>query len=99
MRVPLRNGAGAVRARLELAGPAALDPRIEQVLATLRANPDRRVTLAEASRTAGMSPQYFSRTFSAQVGLSFRDFLLGNRLDRALGYADTYLFSRQGHTG
>lgn len=91
---------------------ARVDARIEQVVATLRANPGDRVALTEAARRAEMSPQYFSRTFSAQVGLSYRDFCLANRLDRArmllvesamtvgeiakgLGYADTYLFSRQ----
>lgn len=91
---------------------ATVDPRIDQVVADLRATPSTRLTLAGAARRAGMSPQYFSRTFTAQVGLSFRDFVLANRLDRArtllaettmtvgevaraLGYADTYLFSRQ----
>lgn len=91
---------------------ARIDPRIDQVVADLRAAPSTRLTLAEAAQRAGMSPQYFSRTFTAQVGLSFRDFIMANRLDRArtllaettmtvgevaraLGYADTYLFSRQ----
>ncbi|MGL5929961.1 MAG: helix-turn-helix domain-containing protein, partial [Dermatophilaceae bacterium] len=91
---------------------AARDLRLERVISTLRADPSHRVTLAEAARWAEMSPQYFSRTFSAQTGRSFRDFVLANRLDRAhtlltestmtvgevaraLGYPDTYLFSRQ----
>ena len=93
-------------------GAAAVDARIEQVVAALRARPGVRVGLAEAAARAEMSPQYFSRVFATQVGMSFRDFCLVNRLDRArmllaettmtvggiaraLGYPDTYLFSRQ----
>ena len=91
---------------------ATVDPRIDHVVTDLRTTPSTRLTLAAAARRADMSPQYFSRTFTAQVGVSFRDFVLTNRLDRArtllsettmtvgevaraLGYADTYLFSRQ----
>lgn len=62
--------------------PPRVDPRVEHVLASLRANPRSRPTLDDAARSAGMSPQYFSRTFTKQVGMSYRDYLLDNRLNR-----------------
>lgn len=61
----------------------AIDPRINRVVSRVRARPGRRLSLAAAGDLAGLSPAHFSRLFRAHVGISFRDFCLHARMDRA----------------
>jgi AraC-like DNA-binding protein len=42
------------------------------------------IGLEDAARAASLSPSYFSRVFSKTVGASFRSFLNGIRLERAV---------------
>lgn len=60
-----------------------LDPRIAEAMAYIRAHPSKRVTLDEVSALVGLSPAYFSRLFSTQVGVPFRQFRVRARLERA----------------
>lgn len=60
-----------------------LDPRVERVTAYLRAHPECRLAREEAAALAGLSPAYFGRLFSAEIGASFREYLLRVRLERA----------------
>ncbi len=62
---------------------ARLEPRLERVIARLRAHPASRPSLAEAASWAGLSAAHFSRLFRQQVGWSYRDYLLKMRLERA----------------
>ncbi len=62
---------------------ARRDPRLERVLAYLRSHPERRITREEAAALAELSPTYFGRLFSDEFGVSFREYLLRVRLERA----------------
>src|SRR4029079_19243660 len=62
---------------------ARRDRRIEQAMAYLRGQPDRRISLAEAAALGGLAPGYFSRLFTQATGMSFRAFALQARLERA----------------
>ncbi len=60
-----------------------IDPRLQEVLDYIAAEPSRRPTLSQAAAVAGLSPVYLSRLFSAQLGTTFRRQLLQVRLERA----------------
>jgi AraC-like DNA-binding protein len=64
--------------------PSQIDPRIDRVLAYLRAHPSARLSLAEAAAMAQLSTDYFSRIFRQQTGKSYRAYLLDVRLERSL---------------
>jgi len=61
----------------------SLDPRIYRVVRRLRARPRERLSLAEAAALAELSSAHFSRLFRASLGMSFREFALASRMDRA----------------
>lgn len=63
--------------------PPPLDPRIAPVVDAVRAEPGRRLTLAQAARLARLSTDVFSRRFTAELGESFRTFCVRVRIDRA----------------
>jgi AraC family transcriptional regulator len=63
---------------------AALDPRIEAVVAWVAQDPDQRVTLDAAARIANLSASRLSHLFVEQTGLSFKTYLLWVRLTRAV---------------
>jgi len=60
-----------------------LDQRVQEVIDHVRSQLSHRPTLAEAATIAGLSPAHLSRLFSQQLGMSFRQFVLEARLDRA----------------
>jgi len=61
--------------------PRAADlPRIMPALVLVHTQPARRVTVAEASATCGLSRAQFSRVFSDTMGMSFGRFCLQSRL-------------------
>ena len=66
--------------------PTATDdgtvPLIAEVCDFIRANPDRRHTLAALARRAGMSPGHLQRVFKRVVGVSPRQFADACRLAR-----------------
>lgn len=59
------------------------DPRIAAVLAQLHGHPSGRLSLSDAAAIACLSPDRFSRLFTAQTGRPFRHYALDVRLDRA----------------
>ena len=59
------------------------DPRIAAVLAHLHGHPGHRLSLRQASTMVCLSPDRFSRLFTAQTGHPFRRYALEVRLDRA----------------
>jgi AraC-like DNA-binding protein len=61
----------------------SVDPRIYRVVLRLQARPSQRLSLADAASIAGLSTAHFSRLFRASLGLSFREFALQARMDRA----------------
>ena len=89
------------------------DARIMQVLEQVRFDPDAVPTTAAAARSVKLSLGRFVHLFQGQTGLTFRRYLLGQRLQRALvmlpstksltevahqaGFADASHFSRTTH--
>ncbi|WP_432898320.1 helix-turn-helix domain-containing protein [Micromonospora matsumotoense] len=60
-----------------------IDPRLQEVIDLVRGNPGRRPSLDEAARLTGLAPAGLSRLFSRQLGVSFRQFVIDSRLERA----------------
>ena len=60
-----------------------IDSRVQEVIEYVHANPGRRPTLDEAASIAGLSPPTLSRLFTRQLGVSFRQYVLQARLERA----------------
>lgn len=60
-----------------------LDPRAGRVAELVRSHPEARLTLAEAAEIAQLSPGYFSQLFRQEIGISFRDYVVHARLERA----------------
>jgi AraC family transcriptional regulator of arabinose operon len=65
------------------AGATIRDARVERVLTRIRQTPHHRMSLNEAAEIAGLSPDYFSRLFAGEMGVSFRDFAMHLRLERS----------------
>jgi AraC-like DNA-binding protein len=61
-----------------------LDDRIRQALASIRADPARRWSAATLAGAARLSPRRFRELFGAQVGMSFRQYVLWTRVHSAL---------------
>jgi AraC-like DNA-binding protein len=74
-----------------LAGPVpcagGVDPRVDRVMAWLRARLDSRLSLKDAAEVANLSPSRFRHLFVAQTGVSFRAYLLWARVETAVGAA------------
>ena len=68
----------------KLAGFQNFDPRMLAVLEQVRCGSDRIQTSAEAARSVNLSLGRFVHLFFAQTGLTFRRYLLGQRLQRSL---------------
>lgn len=60
-----------------------LDVRLARVVRRIEEAPERRWTLQEAATLAGLSPAYFSRQFHEALDVSFRQYVLHIRLERA----------------
>jgi AraC-like DNA-binding protein len=73
-----RQDARALGADIE-----AIDARVQEVLDHVHADPGRRPTLEEAASIAGLAPPTLSRLFTRQLGVSFRQYVLQARLERA----------------
>lgn len=72
------------------------------VLAYLRRNGARRVTLTEAAAEAHLSPSYFSRLFREQTGHTFGEYMRRERVERAkrlLVYTDLDMAEIAAQTG
>jgi AraC-like DNA-binding protein/mannose-6-phosphate isomerase-like protein (cupin superfamily) len=65
------------------AATSHLDSRLERVVTRLRNNPETRLSLEQAAALSNLSPAYFSRLFTREMGKSFRAFALETRLERA----------------
>ena len=61
----------------------APDPRVAHVLTRLHGRPAERLPLGEAAALVGLSPDHFSRMFTAQTGVPYRRYVIQARLDRA----------------
>ncbi|MFN8234309.1 MAG: AraC family transcriptional regulator [Actinomycetota bacterium] len=61
-----------------------LQRRIREVQAFLEANLDRDVDLRAIAREAALSPYYFTRQFTAFVGIPPYRYLIGLRIQRAM---------------
>ncbi|MEW2353437.1 AraC family transcriptional regulator [Spirillospora sp. NPDC029432] len=64
-------------------GPIRTDPRIDQAIATLRAQVHRMVSAEELARGCGLSVSRFLHLFAAHTGTSFRRYRLWTRMLRA----------------
>jgi AraC-like DNA-binding protein len=62
---------------------APLDPRLERVMAQVRNAPGKRLTLRQCASGAHLSATYFSRLFRKEMGMSFREYTVRIRLERA----------------
>lgn len=60
-----------------------LDPRVSRVLHHIHRHPVERMSLQHAAKLADLSPDHFSRLFKTNTGMSFRQYVLNARLDRA----------------
>ena len=65
-------------------GAPAHDPRIETMIAWVRARLDQAVSLSEVATLVGLSPGRTRHLFVQQTGLPFRTFVLWLRLTRAV---------------
>jgi AraC family transcriptional regulator len=65
----------------------SVDPRIERVIAWLRARLDSSVSLEEAAAQAHLSASRFRHLFVSQTGVPFRAYLLWARVELAVGLA------------
>jgi AraC-like DNA-binding protein len=74
----------AVEARLDRFLPAEdgapIDPRIAQVLALIRNEPDRNYSQSELGEALGLSPSRVLHLFSQQIGVPYRRYRLWKRL-------------------
>lgn len=61
----------------------ALSPQLQDAIDQIVSAPAHRHTLAEAAAAVGLSARQLSGLFSEQLGITFRDFLVESRLDRA----------------
>jgi AraC-like DNA-binding protein len=61
-----------------------LDQRITNVLDSIRARDDLRVSLDEAAQLAFLSPSRFAHLFKDQVGLPYSRYMLWRKLTRAM---------------
>ena len=59
------------------------NPRIQTVIAFMKANLHRRVTLADLAKVVHLSPGYFIHLFKAETGVSPIAYLLRLRIERA----------------
>lgn len=57
--------------------------RLERVRDYVLANIDSPIDLSTAADIAGLEPTYFSKFFRKHVGMTFRDWLRGIRIERA----------------
>ncbi len=64
--------------------PAAVDHRVIQAIADIRARIDQPIILSALARRAGLSPGRFRHLFVAETGVPLRAFVLWERLNRAL---------------
>lgn len=71
---PARNGARARRDDFE---------RLRTVIQFLQQNFGTKIALADAARVAGMSACYFCKFFKRNAGMTFTNFLLRTRIDKA----------------
>lgn len=92
------------------AEPGAVDPRITRVLEWIGDRLDTPIALGQAAAIAHLSPSRFRHLFVAQIGISFRGYLLWARVRNAMvrgmagdswtvaaqasGFADSAHFSR-----
>jgi AraC-like DNA-binding protein len=61
------------------------DPRVQKIIDFVTARLDGPITLAAASRSAGLSPSRARHLFVEQTGLPFRTYLLWRRIMKAVG--------------
>ncbi len=59
------------------------DPRVAHVLSRVHGRPAERLALAAAAALVELSPDHFSRLFTAQTGVPYRQYVIRVRLDRA----------------
>jgi AraC-like DNA-binding protein len=67
--------------------PEAIDPRVRAVLDRIRSTPGDAFTLPGVAAASALSPGRFRHLFVAQVGTSFRAFLLWARINHAIRLA------------
>ena len=63
--------------------------KIQQAVRFINDNYQTDIRLAAAAREAGMSPAHFSRIFKKVMGLSYRDYLNGRRITKAINLLRT----------
>lgn len=64
--------------------PAATDPRVLQAIAEIRKHIDEPILLPQLARRVGLSAGRLRHLFVAETGVSFRAFVLWERLNKAL---------------
>lgn len=64
--------------------PTVTDPRVLRAIAQIRQHLDDRVTLPSLAQGVGLSPGRLRHLFVEETGVSFRRYLLWERLNRAL---------------
>src|SRR5262245_24006838 len=74
---------GAARARVDTAPGGLPWARVRRVAEYVQANLSGQLTLAELSAVVHMSPYHFARLFKVSVGISPRQFVIRQRIERA----------------
>jgi AraC-like DNA-binding protein len=78
------------------AGPAT-DPRVLKAIDTIKASLDSTVTLADVARSVCLSPSRLRRLFVQETGLTFRSYVLWQRLQRVFGMMTTTSMTEAAH--
>lgn len=66
-----------------LAGNPGHSAPLRRAIALVRARSSHGITLSEAAQAARLSPSYLSRLFTAEVGVTFSEFVTATRIEEA----------------
>ncbi len=69
------------------------EEKIETIKAFVKKNWDKKITLSDAASRICLSPKYLSRIFKKSTGMSFRDYKISVKTDKAKRLLDTTGFS------
>jgi AraC-like DNA-binding protein len=76
---------GRILEPAKISAPVIMDPRIQEAIRIIRADPAGEISTEKMAREQGLSTSYFLRLFSDQTATSFRRYKLWARMIHAAG--------------
>jgi transcriptional regulator GlxA family with amidase domain len=83
LTMAVRRDGGQAQLSVQLASQLATRPSIREVVAWIRADPSRDLSIAELRRRAAMSERNFARVFRQETGMTPAEFVETTRVDAA----------------